>query len=180
MLNITSNQRNKNESLTKILLCIYESTKIKGLIIPSADVEVGQYRVGRSAKWYCTLENSLAVSYKIKYLLKFLLLASCWKNSMNREAWRATVHGVTKSQTRLSTHTCTTFRYFSSKSKHVCLHEPLYTNVYRNFIHNTLKLKTNQCPSITECVNTFGTFIHRIYACNNLDESQKQYSRWNK
>jgi len=27
----------------------------------------------------------------------------CLENSMDREAWRATVHGVTKSQTRLST-----------------------------------------------------------------------------
>ena len=26
----------------------------------------------------------------------------CWENSMDRGAWRATVHGVTKSQTRLS------------------------------------------------------------------------------
>ena len=67
---------NTNESLIKILLCIYERAKTKGLIIPSADEEVGQYRVGGSAKWYCTLENSLSVSYKIKYLLKFLLLAS--------------------------------------------------------------------------------------------------------
>ena len=27
---------------------------------------------------------------------------SCLENSMDREAWRATVHGVTKSQTRLN------------------------------------------------------------------------------
>ena len=27
-----------------------------------------------------------------------------WKNPMDREAWRATVHGVAKSQTRLSMH----------------------------------------------------------------------------
>ena len=27
-----------------------------------------------------------------------------WKNPMNREAWLATVHGVTKSLTRLNTH----------------------------------------------------------------------------
>ena len=31
----------------------------------------------------------------------------CLKNSMDREAWRATVHGVTKSWTRLNTHTHT-------------------------------------------------------------------------
>ena len=29
---------------------------------------------------------------------------SCLENSMGREAWRATVHGVAKSQTQLSTH----------------------------------------------------------------------------
>ena len=34
---------------------------------------------------------------------------SCLENPMDRGVWRATVHGVTKSQTRLSTHagTCT-------------------------------------------------------------------------
>ena len=30
---------------------------------------------------------------------------SCLENSMDGGAWQATVHGVTKSQTRLSTHT---------------------------------------------------------------------------
>ena len=30
------------------------------------------------------------------------LYYSCLENSMNRGAWRATVHGVTKSQTRLT------------------------------------------------------------------------------
>ena len=30
---------------------------------------------------------------------------SCLKNSMNREAWRATVRGITKSWTQLSVHT---------------------------------------------------------------------------
>ena len=30
---------------------------------------------------------------------------SCLKNTTDRESWRATVHGVTKSQTQLSTHT---------------------------------------------------------------------------
>ena len=32
---------------------------------------------------------------------------SCLENSMFRGAWRVIVHGVTKSQTRLSTHTHT-------------------------------------------------------------------------
>ena len=29
---------------------------------------------------------------------------SCWNNPMDRGAWRATVHGITKSQTQLSMH----------------------------------------------------------------------------
>ena len=32
---------------------------------------------------------------------------SCLESSMDREAWWAAVHGVAKSQTRLSTHACT-------------------------------------------------------------------------
>ena len=32
------------------------------------------------------------------------LLYSCLKNPTDREAWRAAVHGVTKSQTQLSAH----------------------------------------------------------------------------
>ena len=33
---------------------------------------------------------------------------SCLENPKDSGAWRATVHGVAKSQTRLNTHTCTT------------------------------------------------------------------------
>ena len=33
---------------------------------------------------------------------------SCLKNPMDRGAWRATIHGVAKSRTRLSTHACST------------------------------------------------------------------------
>ena len=35
----------------------------------------------------------------------------CLENLMDRGAWQAIVHGVTKSWTRLSTHTCT-YRVF--------------------------------------------------------------------
>ena len=40
-----------------------------------------------------------------------LLQNSCLENSMDREAWQATVHGVAKSQTELSewTHTHTNY-----------------------------------------------------------------------
>ena len=34
------------------------------------------------------------------------LQCSCLRNPMDREAWRATVHGVAKSQRRLSAHAC--------------------------------------------------------------------------
>ena len=36
------------------------------------------------------------------------LQCSCPGNSMNGGSWRPTVHGVSKSQTQLSTHACTT------------------------------------------------------------------------
>ena len=38
-------------------------------------------------------------------------LYSCLGNPRDREAWRATVHGITKSQTQMSTHApaCTSF-----------------------------------------------------------------------
>jgi len=39
---------------------------------------------------------------------------SCLENLMDRGAWRATVHGVTKSQTRLVTNTFT-FHFHSEK-----------------------------------------------------------------
>ena len=45
------------------------------------------------------LRRSLGVGNGIQY--------SCLENPMDRGAWQATVHGVTKSQTRLSTHTKT-------------------------------------------------------------------------
>ena len=43
-----------------------------------------------------------------------LLQYSCLENSRDRGAWRATVHGVTESQTRLSVHAHT--KFYESKS----------------------------------------------------------------
>ena len=43
--------------------------------------------------------DGLGCGYPLQY--------SCLENPMDRGAWWATVHGVVKSQTRLSTHTCT-------------------------------------------------------------------------
>ena len=40
-----------------------------------------------------------------------LLKYSCWENSMDREAWKATVHGLTKSQTGLSNRACSQLLY---------------------------------------------------------------------
>ena len=43
---------------------------------------------------------------------------SCLENSMDRGAWRATVHGVTKSLTQLSVHTYThLFMWFSRRKQ---------------------------------------------------------------
>ena len=51
---------------------------------------------------------------------------SCLKNPMDRGAWQATVHGVPKSQTRLSDCACT----------HCILMGSLWTAVYPYFFHN--------------------------------------------
>ena len=40
----------------------------------------------------------------------YLLQYSCLENPMDRGAWRAIVHGVAKSWTRLSTSICVTFK----------------------------------------------------------------------
>ena len=47
----------------------------------------------RSLGWEYPLEKGTA-SYPLQY--------SCLENSKHREAWRATLHGLTKSQTGLS------------------------------------------------------------------------------
>ena len=49
----------------------------------------------RSLGWENLLEKEMATQY------------SCLENSMDRGAWQAMVHVVTKSQTQLSTHTHT-------------------------------------------------------------------------
>ena len=46
---------------------------------------------------------------------------SCWENSMDRRAWWATVHGVVKTQTRLSTHTCDTGTEDCFSLKSLCI-----------------------------------------------------------
>ena len=46
----------------------------------------------RSLGWEDPLEEEMATNSSIL----------AWKNPMDRGAWKATIHGVTKSQTRLS------------------------------------------------------------------------------
>ena len=46
---------------------------------------------------------------------------SCWDNPMERGAWRATVHGVTKSWTRLSL-TCTLTKKSLCMTKFLLIH----------------------------------------------------------
>ena len=43
---------------------------------------------------------------------------SCLENSIDRGAWWATVHGITKSQTRLSTHTDTDNENMAKRKRH--------------------------------------------------------------
>ena len=53
---------------------------------------------------------------------------SCWENSTNRGTWRATVHGIAKSQTRLKTRT----------HRHRLMAVPSYFNVSKGRKHLTV------------------------------------------
>ena len=49
-----------------------------------------------------SLKKFLVFAPKIAFLGRGNIQDSCLENSMDREAWQATVHGVIKSRTRLS------------------------------------------------------------------------------
>ena len=63
----------------------------------------------QSLGWEDPLEKDTAICSRIIIII-FLLQYSCWENSMDRGAWRAIVHGVTKESDmteRAHTHTRT-------------------------------------------------------------------------
>ena len=53
---------------------------------------------------------------------------SCLENSMDRGTWQAIVHGVAKSRTQLSTHTCMySIKHICSKVEAVMTRYPKYS-----------------------------------------------------
>ena len=100
------------------------------------------------------MENSIDVSKKFKIELPYdpatgvgngnPIQYSYLENSMDWEAWQNTVHGVTKSQTQLSTHT------WPSSFTSVCTSEGnenrmlryLHPHTYYSIIHNHQGMET--------------------------------------
>ena len=60
---------------------------------------------GADSKKKETQVPSLGQEYPVEKEMATHSSISCLENSMDRGAWQATVHGVTKSQTQLSMHT---------------------------------------------------------------------------
>ena len=62
------------------------------------NIRLGRIQLQRSI---CSHKNHMKHS-EVGVIYGSPLQYSCLENPMDREAWRATVHGVTESQTRLS------------------------------------------------------------------------------
>ena len=64
---------------------------------------------------------------------------SCLENSMDRGGWRATVDGITKSQTRLSTHTHTHTHTDTHTHRHTDTHTDTQTHTHTHTHTHTRK-----------------------------------------
>ena len=71
-------------------MCLYQ--------FPSSDNLFQTYSTASQPGYWLGSSPGEGNGYPLQY--------SCLENSIDRGAWRATVHGVTKSQTRLSADTC--------------------------------------------------------------------------
>ena len=106
-------------------------------------------------RWLDVITDSMDVS-----------LSNFWETVKDREGWRAAVHGVTKSQTRLSDWTRAIVTKNSSdvsckeKNVEVYLHWLFFQNEFSHF----LLYKLNSCytlnPESSFCLYT-GKFLHR-------------------
>ena len=102
-----------------VKLCSQPTTRVTQYLKPwgttkcSTSYELKQRNAAKQANMFDMLFFPFLLVFSLSLcgclcniLLPWPLQYSCWSNPMDRGAWRATVHGVTKSQMRLSTKFC--------------------------------------------------------------------------